>query len=145
MSSFTISEGSIAEVVEVSKLIAEFSNPYTEEEYVKRLQSKKHLILVAKQNDKLIGFKVGYAKDENTFYSWMGGVLTEYRKSGVALALMQEQEKWAKKQQFSCIEIKTRNCFKGMLILCIKQNYLIVSVENKENSEQNRIILQKQI
>ncbi|UZR93848.1 GNAT family N-acetyltransferase [Chondrinema litorale] len=145
MSSFNISEGSIAQVVEVSKLIAEFSKPYKEDEYVKRLHTKKHLILIAKQNDKIIGFKVGYAKNENTFYSWMGGVLAEYRKSGVALALMQAQEEWAKKHHFNCIEIKTRNCFKGMLILCIKQNYLIVSIENKENTEQNRIILQKQL
>ena len=38
-----------------------------------------------------IGFKVGYERD-GYFYSWMGGVLSDYRKKGVAQNLLMNKK-----------------------------------------------------
>ena len=145
MSEFLIQTGTIDDAIKTSLSIPEFKNPYTEKEYLKRLENKVHLILIAKIDKQMAGFKVGYAKENHTFYSWLGGVLPKYRKKGIANALMEAQENWARKKHFQLIEIKTRNCFKAMLIFSLKQNYFIKDVEKKDNPEQNRIILQKKI
>ncbi|MEM1081592.1 MAG: GNAT family N-acetyltransferase, partial [Pseudomonadota bacterium] len=42
------------------------------------------LVLVAEIEGEAAGFKVGYPLSENTFYSWLGGVLPGYRQQGVA-------------------------------------------------------------
>jgi ribosomal protein S18 acetylase RimI-like enzyme len=49
------------------------------------------LILVASIQKMLLGYKVAY-KDGQDLYSWMGGVLPEYRKMGIAKKLADEQE-----------------------------------------------------
>lgn len=36
--------------------------------------------ILAYSNDELIGFKIGYPHNEDSFYSWIGGVLPNYRK-----------------------------------------------------------------
>ncbi len=44
--------------------------------FVDRIHSKDDLIInICYQHTTLIGFKIGYRYDENTFYSWIGGVL----------------------------------------------------------------------
>lgn len=140
----TIKSGSIEEVILLANRIPEFSNPYPIEEYQKRLQVN-HLILIAFINELPVGFKVGYALNNDCFYSWLGGILPAYRKQKVASKLILTQEEWVKKNRYKRIEIKTRNYFKGMLLLSIKHDYQIISIELKEDIQQNRIILSKEI
>jgi hypothetical protein len=52
-----IQHGTIKEVVELSDLIPEFYEPHRAAEYEKRLTNVPHLILIAKINEKLAGFK----------------------------------------------------------------------------------------
>mgnify|MGYP001803332228 CR=1 FL=1 len=47
MMEYKIRQGSINEVVEISRQIPEFINPYSEEIYEARLSGVPHLILVA--------------------------------------------------------------------------------------------------
>ena len=92
-----IIKSDIDTVVRFSQTIPEFDNPPDHSEYHRRLDHVPHLILIAKLEGKLSGFKVGYERDGN-FYSWMGGVLPAYRKRGVAKALAKYQEDWANKK-----------------------------------------------
>ena len=119
---FQIKNGSIEEAINISMRLPEFHNPHQKEVYEERLGSKKHLILIAYKNEEPIGFKVGYERDD-TFYSWMGGVLPNFRKSGVAKKLATVQEDWARKNGFQTITFKTRNRLKGMLIFALKNNF----------------------
>ena len=140
----SIKRGSIAEVVALSKGIPEFTNPYSAQEYQKRLANIEHLILIAWQNDQPIGFKVGYNK-ETTFYSWMGGVLPPFRRKGVAQKLAKVQENWARKRQYQNIMLKTRNQHQTMLIFALKNGFKIVGFEPKDSLEAHRIILKKRL
>lgn len=139
-----IKSGSIEESFQLSKEIPEFATPYPIEEYQKRLQGK-HLILIAYMNDLPVGFKIGHEVTNLSFYSWLGGILPAFRKQKIASELILAQEQWVLANQYKEITIKTRNCFKGMLCLCIKHNYQIIQVESKGNINQNRILLSKQI
>ena len=124
-----VRKGTIDEIVEVSNRIPELQDPYGSTEYEKRFKTI-HLILMAEIDGKLAGFKCGYQRDQvaTKFYSWMGGVLPEYRKSGVAARLLAEMESWCKANGFDQLEFKTLNEHKGMLIFSLKHGFDIIDV-----------------
>ncbi len=124
--------------------LPEFSTPYDIEEINKRIKNIPHLNLVAFANKKPAGFKLGYERD-GYFYSWLGGVLPEYRRMGIAKALAGEQENWAQKNNYNSITFKTRNRHKAMLLFAIKNGFNIFKIEEKENINEYRIWLQKTI
>lgn len=143
----TIRVGTIAECVAISQQIPEFSDRiYNEKVYETRLFNTKSLLLVALAEGTPVGFKVGYQRDyDGSFYTWMGGVLPDYRKLHIAQQLAEVQEAWAIKAGFNAIVLKTRNCFRGMLIFALKNGFYIENVEQKEVIEDYRIILRKKL
>ncbi len=141
---FSIRAGDIATVVALSKQIPEFINPHEVNEYKKRLTGVPHLILVVCANDAPVGFKVGYERDDS-FYSWMGGILPDFRRLGLAQALADEQERWARQHGYETITFKTRSSHKGMLIFALKNGFDIIGFEPRVTIEQHRILLRKHI
>lgn len=141
----SITEGTIAEAFHIQGLIPEFKNAYSEAEYNKRLSNTPHLILIAIVDNNPVGFKVGYALDNTTFYSWMGGVLPTYRTQHIAQKLTEYQEAWAKEQGIKKIRFKTRNYLKPMLIFALKNGFHITEVERHKGMAEHRIILEKEL
>lgn len=101
-----------------------------------------HLLLSAEVAGEIAGFKVGYERD-SSFYSWMGGVRPEYRRMGIAKALAQRQEAWAKSRGYQHIRFKTRNYLKPMLIFALNNGFYISAVEKRTDPLSNRIWLEK--
>lgn len=139
---YEIKKGTIETVVQLSRQITEFSDPHETAEYERRINNTKHLILIAYDGSLPIGFKVGY-EWESYFYSWMGGVISAYRKKGVAQQLADEQESWAKQQNYPHITFKTRNRHRAMLLFAIKNGFQIIGFEKRQDIEENRILLRK--
>ena len=139
---FVINKGDIKTVVQLSTAIPEFLNPHGPEEYHRRLDDVPHLILVASVAEKPVGFKVGYERD-SFFYSWMGGILPDFRRMGIAKALADRQEDWARAKGYDSVTFKTRNAHKGMLIFALKNGFDIVGFKEKETIATNRILLRK--
>ncbi|MCF7868069.1 MAG: GNAT family N-acetyltransferase [Candidatus Cloacimonetes bacterium] len=137
-----IEDGSIDQVVELSKKIPEFEQPYEKYEYDQRLRFTKHKILVAKFNGKPVGFKVGYQQEDH-FYSWMGAVLPGFRQLKIAKKLAEKQEEFCRKNYFKKIRMKTRNKHKIMLSFAIRSGFEIVDIIPKQDSKETRIILEK--
>lgn len=142
--SINIKEGSIEMVVEISQKIEEFDHPHPAEEYQKRLQGIPHLILIAYVDDEAAGFKVGYER-EDYFYSWMGAVLKEYRRKGVAKALADQQEQWARQRGYPSVTFKTRNRLKAMLIFSLRNGFQIIDLEKRTDIGESRILLRKDL
>ncbi|MEZ4992597.1 MAG: GNAT family N-acetyltransferase [Saprospiraceae bacterium] len=147
MSEFTVQnirveEADILTCVHLSREIPEFVGPPEEEEYRRRLEGVPHLILVAYFGKRPIGFKVGYQR-EAYFYSWMGGVLPDFRRLRIAEKLAKRQEDWARVQGYDSITFKTRNQHKAMLIFALKNGFDIIGFREKESVTTNRILLRK--
>ena len=137
-----IKEGTIKDVVTLSRKIPEFEAPYNENEYERRLSGKKHLILIAYVKNTTAGFKVGY-EIEDAFYSWMRGVLPEFRNINITKKLAKKQEEWVKENGFKKIRLKTLNKHKVMLHFVLSSGFEIIDFEPKENYNESRIILEK--
>ncbi len=107
-------------------------------------QADNLLINLALDNKKIIGSKIGYQLDSTKFYSWLGGVESNYCKNGIAPELMKRQHDWAFKKGYKIVRTKTKNCFKPMLILNIKSGFDIVDVYLSSRSEL-KIVLEKKL
>ena len=144
-SGIEVKEATLEEVMKLADLIPEFEDPYTRNAYEKRLTGKNSLILIASYSTINAGFKVGYALDDTTFYSWFGGVLPTYRQKGIAKALATYQESWATNNGYSKVRVKTRNHLAPMLLFAINSGFQIIDVEKRTTTAQNRILLEKDL
>ncbi|MHA7129924.1 GNAT family N-acetyltransferase [Algoriphagus namhaensis] len=139
-----IRHATVSELLWVHERIPEFSGKPSLDFYTERLQQRLHLALVAEKDGELLGFKVGYQSDNpETFYSWMGGVRPEFRNQGLAEALADHQEKWAKENGFNSVFFKTRNRFPAMIAFGLKRGFKIIEVIPKGNVEDYRVVMSK--
>ena len=140
-----ICEGSFQECVDLSFKTPEFKSPYKIEEYKKRCAGK-YLVLIAEIDNQSVGFKIGYDRFNNgSFYSWMGGVLPKFRRMGVAYSLANFQEKWAAKNEFSSILLKTRQKHDGMIAFSLNRGFIITEETQLTPAEETRIWMQKSL
>ena len=127
-------------IVELHKAIFGNSN-----DLINKMASKPHLLIItAMSGTKLIGFKIGYALDEKKFYSWLGGVSINYRKFGVASALMEKQHQYLKELGYSVVQTKTMNKWRNMLVLNIKNGFDVIETYTDEKGL-HKIILEKNL
>ena len=133
-------------LVELSQAIPEFDNAYPVAEYQTRLSDKPMLALFIKVEGEVAGFKLGYELGNGQFYSWLGGILPEFRGLGLAKQLLLVQEHWAREQGYHQIEVKTLNRFASMLKMLISNQYQITSLkQDTDNKSLNKISLQKSL
>ncbi|MFL1801236.1 N-acetyltransferase family protein [Plesiomonas shigelloides] len=121
--------GTLDDVLQVDAGIPEFDGRTTRALLEERLAGKSTLILIARAEGRAVAYKLGYAISEREFYSWLGGVLPEYRRKGIASELRQAQEMWAHEQGYHCVKVKSMNRYPAMLQLLIASGYHIVGYE----------------
>ncbi|WP_299119122.1 GNAT family N-acetyltransferase [uncultured Tenacibaculum sp.] len=130
---------------ELLTLYTSIFNDAIAEFFLERIQSKEKVFsIIAYYNNNPVGFKIGYQYDTNTFYSWVGGVLAQYRKKGIASKLAKLQENWALQNGFKKLRTKSMNKFKPMLILNLKNGFDIIQVYTNEKG-QTKIVFEKSI
>ncbi|MGE3758794.1 MAG: GNAT family N-acetyltransferase, partial [Pseudobdellovibrionaceae bacterium] len=108
-----------------------------------RNHTRFHLA-IASIDDKAVGFKLGYELDNTCFYSWLGAVLPEYRKLGIAKSLMETQHEWCKAQGYRRVQTKTQNRFKEMFILNLKSGFEVIG-QHLSDEGGPKIILEKKL
>lgn len=142
----TIKEGKLEDAINVAELIPEFDSLYPKSEFEERLTNNKSLILLAYYKSKPIGFKIGYeTPSKKYFYSWLGGVLPKYRKSGVAQSLLNYQEDWSKQNKYERILVKTRKKHLAMIKFLEKNDYYQMGTLPYNPQEESRILYEKQL
>ncbi|MFD1032647.1 GNAT family N-acetyltransferase [Metaplanococcus flavidus] len=115
------------------------------DQWLEKLKSKqKVLVNIALKDSEVIGFKIGYALDEITFYSWLGGVSSQYRNYGVASELMKQQHTDLKEMGYEVVQTKTMNKWRNMLLMNIRDGFDIVGTKIDERGEL-KIILEKKL
>lgn len=139
----TIELGTLNDVLDIHAEIPEFTRQTSLDELNKRLSGLPHLILIAWVNGKKAGYKLGYQLSNTVFYSWLGGVIPQYRKCGIANTLRQYQENWAQQAGYTAIEVKSMNRFPNMLRLLIANGYQIVGYEPKNTKTDGKILFYK--
>lgn len=102
----------------------------------------KCLILVALDDDHVVGYKIGYQDRNTRFYSWLGGVCAKYRGKGIASELMLRQHEWCRSQGYTAVRTQTKNKWRSMLILNLRYGFDVIGTYTDEQGEP-KIILEK--
>lgn len=104
---------------------------------------KDFFLLVASIEGKAVGFKLGYEISSTEFYSWLGGVLPEFRGIGIAKDLLDAQHEWCRQKGYKKIETKTQNRFRDMLLLNIRAGFDVVGYHDTKDGP--KILLEKNL
>lgn len=112
---------------------------------VNKAQSKsKILFTVGLDRGVLVGYKIGYELDSDIFYSWLGGVSEKHRNKGIASKLMKQQHLYLKEKDYKIVQTKTKNKWRNMLVLNIKNGFDVIGTYT-DSSGESKIILEKSL
>ena len=106
------------------------------DEFVNKINifDKKDLYSVfAFSKDELVGYKIGYATETTTFYSWLGGVHPSFRKNGIASTLFKIQHERCFKKGYEFITTQSSNKYKEMMRLNLKFGFEIYGIKMSDN------------
>ncbi|EPT7002192.1 GNAT family N-acetyltransferase [Cronobacter malonaticus] len=131
------------ETVAVYRLIPEFAGLHDAQAIRQRIGARVACALVAYDGAEPVGFKLGYESAPGEFYSWLGGVVPAYRRDGVAQQLLETQECWARENGYQRLYVKTRNQFRAMLMLLVRNGYEVIGLEKKGEVADYRLLLEK--
>jgi len=99
-------------------------------------------LCTASVDGKMVGFKVGRSNDPRTFESWVGGVLPNARKQGIASQLARLQEVWCRANGFQFIQTETAHDNPAMLTVNLKEGFCIAGTY-LDRGTNLKVILQK--
>ncbi|WP_243646830.1 GNAT family N-acetyltransferase [Melghiribacillus thermohalophilus] len=109
------------------------------------IQERKNLLILAYVQQSLVaGYKIGYETKKERFYSWLGGVHPNHRNKGIGSALMAYQHEYCRSEGYQTIETRTKNKWKGMLILNLKHGFDVIGTYTDEKGDP-KIILRKNL
>lgn len=93
---------------------------------------RRRLLVVAREQQRVVGFKLGYCERPGVFYSWLGAVDAEFEGQGIGRRLMELQHGWLEQRGYRLVRTATRNRFKRMLILNLLNGFELVGVRSKD-------------
>jgi GNAT superfamily N-acetyltransferase len=93
-------------------------------------------VFCALDGDDIVGFKAGYAMTQAKYYSWLGGVLPDYRGKGVASALMNQQHDWLAKRHYQTVETAVNQENRAMAQLNIRHGFEVCGIRTEPHRVQ---------
>ena len=106
-----------------------FDNFYPKQKLLKRAEGKKIWIYVAKDEDRIVGFKMWYEDDDGEIYNWLDAVHPDYQRKGISSKLFLIMFNESIKRGYHKIKIKTHEGHPEMIALCKKLGFVEVNRE----------------
>jgi len=129
----------------IAELYGEIFRPARDTEFFRRRFQGRHnpLILLAQLDKRPVGFSTGFELKPNTFFSWLIGVLPQYRRTGIATQLHEAEVAWAREHGYKYIRMECQNGHRPILHLCIATGFNIVGIRLDQDRSENLIIFEK--
>ena len=94
-------------------------------------------------DERPVGFFLGFELKPSVFFSWLYGVLPEFRRKAIASQLMDAVHAWAKQNDYESIRFECHNQHRPMLHLAIARMYDIVGIRWDPDRGDNLVIFEK--
>jgi GNAT superfamily N-acetyltransferase len=129
----------------VADLYNQIYRPTHETEFFRRrfLGRYNPLILAASLDEQLVGFYLGFELKPDTFFSWLYGVLPDFRRKAIASQLMDAVHEWVAKHEYPLIRFECQNQHRPMLHMAISRGYDIVGIRWDSDRGANLVIFEK--
>jgi GNAT superfamily N-acetyltransferase len=135
----------IEELAVIVKLYNQIFRPPRDEEAFRRRYLGRHNILqmIAQVDRRPVGFFLGFELKPRVFFAWFYGVLSDYRRQGIASQLMEAVHEWAEANDYEAIRFECHNQHRPMLHLGIAKEYDIVGIRWDPDRGANLLLFQK--
>ena len=129
----------------LTKLYNQIFRPYRDEEDFRRRYLGRYNVLqmVARVDDRPVGFFLGFELKPRVFFSWFYGVLPDFRRQGIASQLMEAVHSWGRLNDYEAIRFECHNQHRPMLHLAIALGYDIVGIRWDPDRGDNLVIFEK--
>ncbi|MBN2560885.1 MAG: GNAT family N-acetyltransferase [Phycisphaerae bacterium] len=121
-----------------------FRPPHDVEFFQRRIEGRHNtLLLIAHVDKRPVGFSTGIELKPNVFFSWLTGVLSGYRRIGIATQLHEAQAAWAVDHGYHYIRMECHNGHRPILHLAIETGFNIVGIRWDSDRSDNLVILER--
>jgi GNAT superfamily N-acetyltransferase len=121
-----------------------FRPPRDVDTFKRRYRGRYNILqLVARVDNRPVGFFLGFELKPTVYFAWFYGVLPEYRRQGIASQLMEAVHAWARHQDYESIRFECHNQHRPMLHLAIMQEYDIVGIRWDPDRGENLVLFEK--
>jgi len=114
------------------------------ESFRRRFQGRyNELRLIARVDDRPVGFFLGFELKPTVYFGWFYGVIPEFRRQGIASQLMDAVHSWARQNEYEFVRFECHNQHRPMLHLAIALGYDIVGIRWDPDRGENLVIVEK--
>lgn len=132
----------LAEIVSLYNQI--FRPPRDAEHFTRRYLGRHNVVqMVARVQERPIGFLLGFELKPRTMFLWFLGVLPTHRREGVASQLLDAFYDWARHNDYDVVRFECFNQQRTMLQLALADNYDVIGVRYDADHGDNLIQMQK--
>lgn len=103
------------------------------------------LQMLARIGERPVGFFLGFELKPTVFFTWYYGVLTDFRRQGVASQLMEAVHEWARQSNYESVRMECHNAARAMLHLALDQEYDITGLRWDPDKGDNLVIFEKML
>jgi GNAT superfamily N-acetyltransferase len=123
-----------------------FRPPRDNDAFLRRYRGRHNVLqMVARLDDRPVGFFLGFELKPDVFFEWFYGVLPDLRRQGIASQLMEAVHSWAVQNDYESIRFECHNQHRPMLHLGIALGYDIVGLRWDPDRGANLLLFQKQL
>ena len=103
------------------------------------------LTLIARMDDRPVGFWVGFELKPGMFYHWMGAVKADARRGGVARQLHDAQVAWARDHGYEYVRCECMNHQREFVHFAVELGFDIVGVRWDSTHADNLVVFEKNL
>jgi GNAT superfamily N-acetyltransferase len=121
--------------------------PKREADFFKRRFMGRYnaLTLIARMDDKPVGFWIGFELKPGMFYHWLGAVVPDVRRQGVGRQLQEAQQAWAKDHGYEYIRCECMNHQREFIHFAVTLGYDIVGIRWDSTHADNLVVFEKNL
>jgi GNAT superfamily N-acetyltransferase len=139
-----VGQEELPQIVEMYNKI--FRPSRTLESFKRRYLGRYNVLqMIARLNDKPVGFFLGFELKPDTFFAWFYGVTSDARRMGIGSQLIEAAQSWAAQHNYESIRLECYNNQRPMLHLAIDMGYNIVGMRFDVDRGDNLIIFEKNL
>lgn len=129
----------------IAQLYSEIFRPPRDADFFRRRFLGRHnpLMMIASLDERPVGFYTGFELKPTVFFSWLYGVLPEFRRVGIASQLMDAVQSWVAQHGYASVRFECHNQHRAMLHLAIANEYDFVGIRWDPDRGSNLVICEK--
>ena len=147
MASAKIDVVGLGDLPVIADLYNQMFRPTREIEFFRRryLGRYNELLLIATLDARPVGFFLGFELKPSVYFSWLFGVLPEFRRVGVASQLMDAVHHWTAEHGYASIRLECQNQHRPIMHMAIAQGYDITGIRWDPDRGHNLVIFEKSL